>query len=122
MTPVAAAGLSIDPNALERLHTRAVEDPEGALKEVAHQFAALLLDQMMKSMRTAAPGNSLFDGENTRLYNELLDQEFAAKLASQGGLGLVDMLMRQLSPALHIHGQENPKSADKQSTDGSERP
>jgi len=121
MTPIVAAGLSVDPNALGRLHARAVEDPEGTLKEVAHQFAALLFDQMMKSMRTAAPGNSLFDGENTRLYNELLDQEFAAKLAAQGGLGLVDMLVRQLAPALHVHGQENPKSADKQSTEGSER-
>ena len=121
MTPITAAGLSVDPNALGRLHARAVADPKGTLKEVARQFEALLLDQMVKSMRTAAPGNSLFDGESTRLYNELLDHEFATKLAAQGGVGLADMLVRQLSGALHGPGQERAKSADKQSSEGSER-
>jgi len=106
-------GLAVDPKALGDLRTRAVKDPQGALKEAARQFEALMLDRMVKSMRTAAPGNSMFDSEGTRMFTELLDHEYAAKLAAQGGLGLADMIVRQLSPALHEHGQEIPKSADK---------
>jgi flagellar protein FlgJ len=113
MTPTPLTGLSVDPKSLGDLRTRAVKDPEGALREAARQFEALMLDRMMKSMRTAAPGNSLLDGEGTRTFTELLDHEYAQKLASRGGLGLADLLVRQLSAALHPHGQETPKSADK---------
>jgi flagellar protein FlgJ len=113
ISPILHTGLSVDPKSLGDLHTRAVKDPQGALREAARQFEALMLDRMVKSMRTAAPGDSLFDGEGTRMFTELLDHEYAAKLAAQGGLGLADMLVRQLSQALHPSGQEIPKSADK---------
>jgi len=114
MTRIFATGLSVDPNAMGQLRARAAKDPESTLKEAARQFEALLLDQLVKSMRTAVPANSLFDGEGMRVYNDLLDHEFASKLAAQGGLGFADMLVRQLSQARSSHGQENPKSADKQ--------
>jgi flagellar protein FlgJ len=52
---------------------------------------------MMKSMRTAAPGKSVFDNEGSRVFTGLLDHEFSRKLADQGGLGLADMLLKQLS-------------------------
>jgi flagellar protein FlgJ len=90
-------GLAADPKALGDLKRRAAEDPEGALKLVATQFEALLLDIMMKSMRSAAPGESLLDNEGSRLFTSLLDQEFSRKLSEQGGLGLADLLVKQLS-------------------------
>jgi peptidoglycan hydrolase FlgJ len=52
---------------------------------------------MMKSMRTAASGHSMFDNEGSRVFSGLLDHEFSRKLADQGGLGLADLLLKQLS-------------------------
>ena len=104
-------GLAADPRSIGDLKRRAVEDPDAALPIVAKQFEQLLLDMMMKSMRRAAPGQSLLDNEGTRLFTGLLDQEFVRKLSEQGGLGLADLLVKQLSQLRHP-GQEKPHAAD----------
>lgn len=110
MNPV---GLAVDPKALGDLKRRAVEDPQGALKAVARQFEQLLLDQMMRAMRTAAPGTSLFDNQATRMFTGLLDQEFSRKLSESGGLGLADLLVEQLTRLRAGSGQEISNLADK---------
>ncbi len=114
LTPYTSPSVSLaaDPKALGDLKRRAAEDPEGALKLVATQFEALLLDIMMKSMRSAAPGESLLDNEGSRLFTSLLDQELSRKQSEQGGLGLADLLVKQLSQ-LRESGQETPAAADK---------
>ena len=94
---IANNGLAADPKALGNLRERAAKDPQGALKDVAREFETLFLDMMMKSMRTAAAGKSVFDNEGTRMFTGLLDHEFSRKLANQGGVGLADMLLKQLS-------------------------
>ena len=91
------SGLAVDPKTLGNLKAEAAKDPDAALKETAKQFETLFLDMMMKSMRTAAAGNSEFDSEATRTYTSLLDHEYTRKLAEQGGLGLADLLVKQLS-------------------------
>jgi len=110
-TPI-TYGLAADPKSLGDLKRRAVEDPQGSLKAVARQFEQLMLDMMMKSMRRAAPGETIFDNEGSRLFTGLLDQEFSRKLSEQGGLGLADLLVKQLSQ-LRGPDQENGQSADK---------
>jgi peptidoglycan hydrolase FlgJ len=96
-TQAIASGLAVDPKALGDLRAHAAKDPQGALKDAAREFETLFLDMMMKSMRTAAPGKSMLDSEGTRVFTGLLDHEFSRKLADQGGLGLADMLVKQLS-------------------------
>ena len=91
------SGLAVDPKALGGLRAHAAQDPQGALKDAAREFETLFLDMMMKSMRTAAAGKSMLDNEGTRVFTGLLDHEFSRKLADQGGLGLADMLLKQLS-------------------------
>jgi flagellar protein FlgJ len=91
------SGLAVDPKLLGTLRAQAARDPEAALKETARQFETLFLDMMLKSMRTAAAGHSEFDSEATRTYTSLLDHEYSRKLAAQGGLGLADLLVKQLS-------------------------
>ena len=91
------SGLAVDPKALGDLRAHAAKDPQGALKDAAREFETLFLDMMMKSMRTAAAGKSMLDNEGTRVFTGLLDHEFSRKLADQGGLGLADMLLKQLS-------------------------
>jgi flagellar protein FlgJ len=103
------SGLAVDPHALGGLRARAAKDPGAALEETARQFETLFLDMMLKSMRSAAPGDSLFDSSETKIFTGLLDHEFARKFASQGGIGLADMMVRQLS---QLRGEPVKKSPD----------
>jgi flagellar protein FlgJ len=93
----ATSGLAVDPKTLGNLKAAAAKDPDAALRETAKQFETLFLDMMMKSMRSAAPADSEFDSEATRTYTSLLDHEYTRKLAAQGGVGLADLLVKQLS-------------------------
>lgn len=79
------------------LRSRAQSNPQEVLKEVAGQFEALFLEQVMKSMRSASLGEGMFDSDQTKTFQEMWDKQLAKDLSSNGrGLGLADMLVRQL--------------------------
>jgi flagellar protein FlgJ len=105
--------LAIDPKGLGDLKRRALTDEAGALRAAAKQFETLLLDIMLKSMRSAAPGESLLDNEGSRMFTSLLDQEFSRKLADGGGLGLADLIVAQLTQLQRARSSEPAVSADK---------
>jgi flagellar protein FlgJ len=46
-----------------------------ALKAAARQFESLFLQMVLKSMRDATPREGLFDSEQSRMYESLLNQE-----------------------------------------------
>src|SRR5690606_17771438 len=64
-------------------------DIEKAARELETQFAQMLI----KSMRSASPGNAL--GGDTR-YRDMYDQQLARELSKGRGLGLAPTIMRQL--------------------------
>jgi len=71
-------------------------DPK-ALKAAAQQFEALFLQMVLKSMRDATPREGLFDSDQSRMYESLLDQQMAQVLgAKSGGTGLAAMIEKQL--------------------------
>ncbi len=72
------------------------DDPQ-ALQATAQQFEAVLLQMMLKSMRAASPKDSIFDSDQTRFYQELLDSQMAQVMAAKGGTGLAAVIVRQLS-------------------------
>lgn len=71
------------------------ESPE-ALRSTAKQFEALLMQQMLKSMRAASLGDDVLGGEQTQFYQEMFDQQIAQHLAAGKGLGIADMMVRQM--------------------------
>lgn len=71
-------------------------DPK-ALKEAARQFEALFLQMVLKSMRDATPREGMFDSEQTRMYESLLDQQLTQVLAGKGNTGLAAMIEKQLT-------------------------
>lgn len=97
-TPLTDAGAGLlDAGALERLrHAARANSPE-AVKAVATRFEALFLGMVMKSMREAAPSEGLFESEQGRTMQGMLDQQYAQALASRG-IGLADILARQMIP------------------------
>jgi flagellar protein FlgJ len=68
-----------------------------ALPAVARQFEAIFTQMMLKSMRDASFGDGLGDSEAGDTWRDLYDQQLAVTLSSHGkGLGIADMLVRQL--------------------------
>jgi len=79
------------------LRKAAGENDPAALREVANQFEALFLQTMLKSMREASLGDPLFgDSEELETYQGMMDQQLAVEMASGKGIGLADLLVRQL--------------------------
>ncbi len=87
----------LDASGLQRLRNAANENSPEALKKAATQFEALFLDMVMKSMRDAAPAEGLMDSEQGKMMQGMLDQQYSKALASRG-IGLADVLVRQMSP------------------------
>ena len=70
------------------------------IKETAGQFEALLIGQMLKSMReSSSSGGWLGSGEDSAGSSmmELAEQQLSRMLASQGGLGLAKLVQQGLS-------------------------
>ncbi len=110
VTTGAAGGLAADAVQLERLRGQARNDPQAALKSTAQQFEALLLGMLLKSMRETTSQNTPFDSEQTRLLQSMLDQQFAQVLSARG-IGLAEVMTRQLSNPGTQPGTQTPRGA-----------
>lgn len=93
--------LAIDANSLSNLKQAAKDNSPEAIKGVARQFEAIFMNMMLKSMREATPQDSPFDNEQSRTFTAMLDQQLSTSLSAKG-LGLADILAKQLSKASHI--------------------
>ncbi|MBX9849187.1 MAG: flagellar assembly peptidoglycan hydrolase FlgJ [Rhodocyclaceae bacterium] len=86
-----------DVNALTSLKTQVKSNDPEALRAAAKQFEALFLQMVLKSMRDATPREGLFDNDQSRMYESLLDQQLSQVMSSKRGLGLAAVIERQLS-------------------------
>jgi flagellar protein FlgJ len=93
--PLHTAGLAGDAQSLAALRTRAATDPKAAVREVAKQFEALFMQELMKSMRAATLSSGMLDNEGSKLGTDLLDQQFATQMTGLPG-GLSEAITRQL--------------------------
>lgn len=102
--------LAIDPNATERLSSLARSNPKEAIRQVASQFEAILLNQMMASMRSNG-----FDGEEDSselgTYRGMLDQQMVNAMVQGGGTGLAQMLARQIEGVARIDRTATPAAS-----------
>lgn len=90
---------ALDVQGVNQLKLDARQSSPEALKAAARQFEAVFMNMLMKSMREATPQDGMFDSEQTRMYTSMLDQQLTQNLASRG-IGLADVMVRQLSTAL----------------------
>ena len=90
------AGLAIDPKGLQAIDTKDIE----SIRKVAQQFESLFLNEMLKSMRKA---NEIFRQDNplhsreSEFYQTWLDTQLSQEWSQQKGIGLADMLVKQLT-------------------------
>jgi peptidoglycan hydrolase FlgJ len=70
-------------------------DP-AAIRTVAEQFEAMFTRMMLKSMRDAVGPDPMFGSDQEQMYQGMADDQLSIQLAKGKGLGLADMLVRQL--------------------------
>jgi flagellar protein FlgJ len=101
MTAPISAPFYADPNGLTALKTDARAKDPSALKQVAKHFESLFTQMLLKSMRDAnksfSDGDSLFGSEQADFYQDMFDDQLSVHLSQGKGLGLADLLVRQLA-------------------------
>lgn len=70
--------------------------------QVAQQFEALLLQQMLKQARQTASGNGMFNSESVQMAQSMGDEQLALNLATPG-LGLAQVLMAQMQESQGVN-------------------
>jgi flagellar protein FlgJ len=77
---------------------RAARTPEAArLRRSTREFEAIFLEQMLKTARQSLPGRPLGPaGAGHDVYRDMADEQFARSLSQAGGVGLSDLLFRNL--------------------------
>jgi flagellar protein FlgJ len=91
-----AGSLALDSQGLDKLRLQAKQSPDKALKGAAQQFEQVFLNMMLKSMREATPQDGMFDNDQTKMFTGMLDQQVAQNMSSGNGIGLADVMVRQL--------------------------
>jgi flagellar protein FlgJ len=86
---------------LENLRIKADRDPKSAVREAAKQFETMFTQQLLKSMRDSTMNADMTDNEATKMGTEMLDSQWASKIAGQPG-GLSDVIARQLERQMGI--------------------
>jgi flagellar protein FlgJ len=87
-----------DLSGLANLKARAAEKAPEATREAARQFEALFLQMMLKSMRTAS---AVLGEDRDTTYEEMFDQQISLEMTRGRGLGIAELLARQLGAGAH---------------------
>jgi peptidoglycan hydrolase FlgJ len=85
-----------DFSSLEKLKGSAKRDDATAVRQVAQQFESVFARMMIKSMRDAIGKDPIFGSDQAELYQGMFDDQLSLELTRGKGLGLADMLVRQL--------------------------
>ncbi|ODN65992.1 flagellar assembly peptidoglycan hydrolase FlgJ [Methylophaga muralis] len=87
-----------DFHGLNQLRQSALNSDNDAatMRQVAAQFESLFTTMMLKSMRQASLAEGIFDSNHSKTYRDMADQQLAMDLSKRGGLGLQDVILRQL--------------------------
>ncbi|MBT8085181.1 MAG: flagellar assembly peptidoglycan hydrolase FlgJ [Woeseia sp.] len=78
------------------LRASAERNDPAALRAVASQFEALFVQSLLKNMRGAELAEPMFGSDQMDMYQDMFDQQLSVEMASGRGIGLADMLVRQL--------------------------
>jgi len=114
------SGSYSDLNRLNQLKVGKDRDGEENVRKVAQEFESLFLNEMLKSMRSATEvlsQDNPLNSQASKQYQDMHDQQLSVTLAREGGgIGLADVLMRQLNKRQEPADKPNPFSQVAQTT------
>lgn len=95
----------IDPRILTSHPTQQNVDKKAkdlqSLRESSREFEALMVMEMLKTMRKAVPEGGLFEKDMaSEIFTEMLDMETAKAAAKGKGLGIAELMYKQMAPLI----------------------
>ena len=106
------SGSYSDLNRLNQLKVGKDRDGAENVRKVAQEFESLFMNEMLKSMRSATEVMSQdnpFNSQASKQYQDMHDQQLSVTLSKEGGgIGLADVLIRQLSKQQEPSEKPNP--------------
>ena len=103
-----AASAAWDAQSLNELKSKAGQDPGANLRPVARQVEGMFVQMMLKSMREALPKDGLFSSDSSRMYTSMYDQQIAQQMTAGKGLGLADMMVKQMGGEQAVQAASEP--------------
>lgn len=99
---------------LKDLQNKAAVKPEDVeaikrdkdLRKACEGFEAMFLSMMYRQMRATVPKNELFGESNAlKIFQDMRDDELMKNVAAGGGIGIADMMYKQLKPQVEKQSQ-----------------
>ena len=103
--PVDATSKALHAKGLSGSALRNASDAQQRV-EVAAQFEAILMRQLLGPTMTSMVGSS--GDASSSVYGDLLTDTFSQQLTRAGGLGLGRVLQQQLAPHSKVHAPTSP--------------
>ena len=93
----------------EKALEKAVEEKdEKKLKQACNDLEAIFVNMMFKQMRNSVQKSGMFDGGFAEdMYEDMLFDKYSEEVSKSNGIGLGDMLYKQLSKAMKVESEEN---------------
>jgi len=83
------------------------------LKKACGDFESIFVAKLFKAMRGSIPRSGLFDkGSQQEMYQSLFDEEISKHLAKRGGIGLGNMMFRNMTAKENRERLPGPSSGD----------
>ena len=92
----------VDNATSKTLSTNLANKKAGELKDVAEQFEAIFVHQMLKQARQSKLADGIFNSEAQDTFNNMLDIEYSQVLSKQNNFGIAKALIKQFQPHLHL--------------------
>ncbi|MCK8059852.1 MULTISPECIES: rod-binding protein [unclassified Fusibacter] len=83
------------------------------LKKVATDFEEVFVNMLLKAMRSTVVDSGLTEKSNQRdIFQGMLDESFAKEMAEAGGIGIADMMVKQLEKYIAHEADETREPFD----------
>ena len=92
----------VDNATSKSLSTDLSNKKSGELKDVAEQFEAIFVHQMLKQARQSKLADGMFNSEAQDTFNNMLDMEYSQVLSKKSNFGIADALIKQFQPHLQL--------------------
>ncbi|SHJ56824.1 peptidoglycan DD-metalloendopeptidase family protein [Halodesulfovibrio aestuarii] len=73
---------------------------DAKLRKAVEGFEAIFIQKMWQQMRNTIPKSGMFKSREEKMWQGMFDQELSVKMSQSGGIGLSDMLYKQLAEKL----------------------
>ena len=85
-------------------------DSEKDMEKVARDFESVFVNKLFESMRKGVPKSGLLDSSAMKMYQSMMDQEMAKLMSVGKGMGIGEMVYKDLSQLDKVSEEEKPSS------------